>query len=399
MHDSLLEPFGGQLLVACSGGADSVALAHLAATRAKRLGLPAPRLGHVNHGLRDESDEEGRILGNFAQQLGTQALIEKIDLDPNGGGLEARARDARYAALGRMALACSADWVLLGHTQSDQAETIFMRIVRGTGVFGLAGMAAKRGHFGRPLLGVSRRETEHYCRQHDLSYVEDPMNRDQRFTRVRIRHSWIPKLESENPKIRQALCGLADSARDHRDVLEWAAARAQSELGSGGGLQLGREFNALPESLAKRVLARFAETRGRPLERKHLEALYDLCHTPTSGTRSLDLPAGTIVRQYDELSWGSDESVREFIAPPGFRLRRWQHGDRMRPERLKGRSRKLSDLYADAKIPAKLRPEAWLAVRAEDGADEEIVWAQYIGDAFGWSVAIKEHFSDAQVPE
>ncbi len=389
MRPELLDPFTGQAMVACSGGADSLALAHLAIVRAQAQNLPIPQVLHVDHGLRPESVHEGRAVRAFAEGLGAKAVVREVRV-AEGASLEAAARDARYAAFAECAAEFGARWVLLAHTRSDQAETVLMRIIRGTGLVGLAGMPQVRGIYARPLLGVSRQETEAYCQMHELDVVEDPMNREHRFTRVRMRHQWLPALREENPKISDALCNLADSARDHRDVLDWAANEALAKLRvpEKAALQLGEEFASLPQALAMRVLTLFAQEHAcESLERRHLVPLLDFCLAPTAGSRELSLPGATIVRRYDELHWNLDEDEAYSVrAEDGYAPRRWQPGDRMRPKRLKGRSRKLSDLYADAHLSAALRPNAWVVVDEQSG---EIVWAQYLGHAHGQNVKVE----------
>tara|TARA_R110002073_G_scaffold24260_7_gene82015 strand:- start:22147 stop:23349 length:1203 start_codon:yes stop_codon:yes gene_type:complete len=396
----LLDPYPGQLVVACSGGADSLALAHLAIMRAAKRGEPMPVLAHINHGLRPEAAQEAQAVKRFATAHGARCLVREVALCSEGASLEARARDARYSALDACASEVGAAWIVFAHTQSDQAETVLMRIVRGTGLVGLAGMSATRGIYARPLLGVTRQDTEAYCERNSLVYSSDPMNRESRFTRVRIRHQWLPELRKENPRVQQALCGLADSARDHREVLDWAAHSVLRDLQIGARLQLGEAFQALPEALAARVISLFLEGQGaRPLERSHILALVDLCRAPVDGSRRLSVPGGEVVRIYNELAWEFADSPRSesdsLDVPDGFLARRWQPGDRMRPTRLKGRSRKLSDLYADAKVPAAGRPIAWV-VTTEAG---EIVWAQHLGHAHGWDLPVKVIQAAEQVPE
>lgn len=403
MHVRCLDPFEGQLIVACSGGADSLALAHLAITGAKRAGSAIPVVAHVNHGLRPEAAAEAEVVRRFANDLGAKCLVSTVDLEGKGASLEARAREARYRALDACASTVNAAWVLLAHTKSDQAETVFMRILRGTGLVGLSGMAATRGIYGRPLLGVTREDTEAYCAKHGLEYSHDPMNREERFTRVRIRHRWLPILREENPRIQEALCGLADSARDHRAVLDWAASRALQEFTNAEGtLQLGEAFQGLPDALAARVVALFVEKSStRPLERSHIDAVLALCRSATSGSRRLSLPGGEAVRIYDELAWDSGRHPNSCTLeiPDGFSARRWQAGDRMRPRRLKGRSKKLSDLFAAAKVPAAERASAWVVISSRGDTAGEIVWAQHVGHADGWDVRVNVIHPAEQVPE
>ena len=402
VRPSLLDPFEGQLLIACSGGADSLALAHLAIARARAQHLPIPIVVHIDHGLRSESAQEAQEVVAFANSLGAKGLVRKVSVSQQRASLEAAARAARYAALDLCAAQERATWILLAQTQSDQAETVLMRIVRGTGLVGLGGMAPIRGKYARPLLGVTRGQTEAYCHKHGLAFSHDPMNRDLRYTRVRVRHEWLPALREENPQIGEALCGLADAARDHREVLDWAAIellrQRQQRVGQ---ITVGEPFDALPDGLAARVLALFVERcGGGPLLRRHQLDVLKLCRGAAAGTRTLSVPGGTLSRCYDKLIW--EQEVTDVYAVQvgdGFEARRWQHGDRMRPKRLKGRSRKLSDLFADAKVPAADRPHAWVVCRENGEQAGEIVWAQYVGYAFGEEATVILLRNGEQLPE
>lgn len=376
-----LERYRGRLLVACSGGADSTCLAHVAMQRAKSENVELPTLIYINHGLREEAVDEGQRVVVLAKRFGAQALVERVTLD-EGASIERAARDARYARLEAIARELEIDWVLLGHTASDQAETVFMRIMRGTGLVGLAGMPKERQQYARPLLGLRRQDTENYCKEHKLPFVEDPMNRDSKFTRARVRHHWLPQLRQENPRIDESLCRIAASARDHRAVLEWAASRVLSDMQAPGGLQVGPSWRDIPDELAVRALILDAARHGVDgLENSHLLELMKLVRRNTAGSVQLAVPGGLAQRDYDLLKWNprtEDELV--VTVGPDYEARRWRAGDRMRPERLKGKSSKLSDLFAAAKIPQDQRRLAWVVERK---LDQEIVWAQHIGHAHG----------------
>jgi tRNA(Ile)-lysidine synthase len=342
---------------------------------------------YIDHGLRPESGEEGQYVCEFAAELGGIGVVKSVEIPPQAS-LEAAARDARYLALEALAQEQGADWILLGHTSSDQVETILMRILRGTGLVGLSGMAKERGRLARPLLEFPRQATEKYCREHKLRFHEDSMNRDSKFTRVRMRHHWLPELRKENPQVDEALLNLAASARDHREVLDWAAqGYLHKSVDEAGALRLGPDFQILPDSLAVRILVLHAASAGvSGLERRHLSELLDFARKEESGTRSLCLPGARARRTYSLLEWNPVPSERSSVNPiAGHKARRWRAGDRMRPERLKGRSRKLSDLFADSKVPKELRPLAWVLERTDDG---EIVWAEHIGYAFGCQLSV-----------
>ncbi len=169
----ILDDLTGPVLVACSGGPDSLALLVLAAGR-RRLD---PTAVHVDHGLRPGSAAEARTVEAAAARLGAGFRAARVDVGP-GGNLEARARDARYATLEAIRVELGATAVLVGHTEDDQAETVLLNLLRGSGRAGLGGMPERRGAIVRPLLRVRRSETLAICERVGLSPLHDPMNDD-----------------------------------------------------------------------------------------------------------------------------------------------------------------------------------------------------------------------------
>src|SRR3954447_16618698 len=180
----MIEP-GKPLLVLLSGGADSVCLLHLALEK----GADESVL-HVNYGLRGRQSDEDE---QFCRELFPSLIVERVTLGE--GNVQALAREARYELAERHAVGDYAT----GHTLSDQAETVLMRLCSSPGRRGLLGMAPRRGRLVRPLLGMTRAETEQYCREHGLSWRTDPSNADPRFTRARVRHELLPLLERIAP--------------------------------------------------------------------------------------------------------------------------------------------------------------------------------------------------------
>ncbi len=170
---------GTKVNCAVSGGADSTALLLLA----HAAGCD-PSVIHVDHGLRPDSAADAESVRRLADHLGVPAEIIAVDVEP-GANIEARAREARYAAMPRD--------VLLGHTADDQAETMLINLLRGSGPAGMAGMADDDR---RPLLGLRRSETEAVCAAHGIEPVQDSMNADPRFVRSRVRHELLPLLAS-----------------------------------------------------------------------------------------------------------------------------------------------------------------------------------------------------------
>src|SRR5580693_9027945 len=305
---------GDLVLAACSGGADSLALAAALAFEAPGLGLAAGGVT-VDHGLQDGSAEQARQVTKTLTELGldpVQCLTVTV-ARRDAGGLEAAAREARYAALDRAADAVGAAAILLGHTVDDQAETVLLGLARGSGTRSLAGMPERRGRCLRPLLGVSRAQTRAACAAQDLEPWDDPQNADPGFARARVRHRLLPVLEAElGPGVAEALARSARLLRADADFLD---ALAESELeriappGSGHSLPLDA-LAALPEAIRSRALRNAAVAAGCPpgvLSARHVAGLEALV-TGWRGQRWTDLPGGVRAwRRYGKLQFGSGD--------------------------------------------------------------------------------------------
>src|SRR5438093_1036024 len=183
---------GERVLVAVSGGADSVALLHVLMRLAPSLRLTL-HVAHVDHGLRPESADEASFVARLAHHFGLRVEILPVTVPPEAS-LEAAARRARYAALEKCADRVGADRIAVAHTANDQAETVVMRLLEGAGPRGLAGIPPVRGRIIRPLIDARREEIVTELERADLPWVEDPSNRDPRFLRNRIRHDVLPVL-------------------------------------------------------------------------------------------------------------------------------------------------------------------------------------------------------------
>ena len=201
---------GETVLVACSGGPDSMALLdaliRLAPPRRWRL-----HVAHVDHGLRPSSAGEAEIVGALADGLPFHRLKVRVDA---GGSLQDRARRARHEALRQAARDAHAAVVALGHTADDQAETVLMRLLSSATPHGLQAMAERDGRASRPLLRVWRADTIAYCAALGIAVVDDPSNHDRRFLRTRVRHELLPALEEAFPGARRRLVVLARRQRE-----------------------------------------------------------------------------------------------------------------------------------------------------------------------------------------
>lgn len=272
-----------RLLLAVSGGADSVALLHAVALALRRRALRGRELvvGHVDHGLRPDSASDAELACLHARQLGVPHLVERVAIGRTPGGLEEAARTARYAALVRMARKTSCEAVLTGHTATDQAETVLWRLARGAGARGLGAMRSRRElddglWLLRPLLDVSRAETRAFCERHRLAFHDDVTNVDER-PRARIRAEVLPVLERLSPGATLRIAHAAERLRADDTVLESLAA-SLTEHAEGAVASLA----AAPEPIRRRALVRWyahhAGTRRR-LAASHLAQLDQLLST------------------------------------------------------------------------------------------------------------------------
>ncbi len=298
-----LEP-GDLVLVACSGGADSLALAAALAFEAPRLGLSGGGVT-VDHGLQPGSAEQARRVAKVLAALGLDP-VQNLSIAvarPGAGypgragypGPEAAARAARYQALDRAAAATGAAAILLGHTRDDQAETVLLGLARGSGARSLAGMAERNGRYLRPLLGTSRAQTRAACTAQNLEPWDDPQNADPGYARARVRQRLLPALEQElGPGVTEALARSACQLRVDADFLDsLAEAETERMAAAGSGLPI-EAVAALPPAIRSRVLRNAAIAAGCPagtLTAGHVAGL-DALVTGWRGQRGTDLPGG-----------------------------------------------------------------------------------------------------------
>jgi tRNA(Ile)-lysidine synthase len=300
-----LEP-GELVLAACSGGADSLALAAALAFVAPRAGLRAGGVT-VDHGLQQFSAERATALAARMCKLGLDPALN-IKVTP-AKDHEAAARAARYEALDQAATSHHAKTVLLGHTLDDQAETVLLGLARGSGSRSLAGMPARRGLYRRPLLGVRRATTAAACAELGLDPWQDPHNHDFRFTRVRVRHQLMPVLEEAlGPGVAEALARTAGQLRADAECLDDLAFAESGQLrgdcSDPAGLDA-RYLKDLPAAIRTRVLRDAAIMAGCPpgaLTARHVERIEDLV-TGWRGQRWVDLPGGVRARRRDGKVW------------------------------------------------------------------------------------------------
>ena len=291
------------VVVACSGGADSIALLVLAAD----AGL-APIAVHVDHGLRPGSAEDALVVAEAAGALGVRWQSVAITMEA-GGNLEARARDARYAALRSVAEAVEATMILVAHTADDQAETVLLNFLRGSGSTGLAGMADRRDDVARPLLHLRRAAVREMAVARGLRVVDDPTNSDTRWRRAWIRHDVLPELNRGAERdlvpilVRQAELLRAESELlDHLgdELLVSAGATDKGATGAAGDQPSVRVLRAAPIPVLRRAIRRWL---GSPppgadeIERVVSVVQGDAVGTELAGGRRIRRSAGRLSQE------------------------------------------------------------------------------------------------------
>jgi tRNA(Ile)-lysidine synthase len=295
-----LEP-GDLVVAAVSGGADSMALAAALAAEAPKLTLRAGALT-VDHGLQHGSRKRAEQVATTCTTLGLEPVaVVSVTVDRDQpGGLEGIAREIRYAALGKQAAELGAAVVLLGHTLDDQAETVLMRLARGSGARSLAAMPRRRDIYRRPLLGIRRETTVAACAAWVIEAWQDPHNVDHAFTRVRVREHAMPSLvESLGPGVPEALARSAELLRDDADALDQWAESVPRDLPLDA-------LAALPVAVRSRFLRRLAIEAGVPagaLSADHVHEI-DRLVTEWRGQGGVHLPGGLVAtRSCDRLSF------------------------------------------------------------------------------------------------
>ena len=307
------------VIVAVSGGADSTALL-LALHELRSVNKLFVKLcvAHLDHKLRPSSTKDAKWVAELAEKLGYQCVVGRSKVaelaSSNTDNLEQAAREARYKFLERTAKRKSANYVLTGHTMDDQAETVLLRLMRGSAASGLGGMDLQRPlgknssiKLVRPLLWARRSDTETYCRLRKTEFLRDEMNDDQKFARVKVRQQLLPLMQSFNNKIVEALSRTASQLREDAAVLlndsdallKRAAVLDHVDDETGTPVLDVKVLAAAPSALRRRALRQWISGgRGssRRLEMVHLVAVEKLLEGAAGG-RVVELPGGSRVRR------------------------------------------------------------------------------------------------------
>lgn len=379
-----LEPQARTLLVAVSGGGDSVALLRLLLEGSYSL-----HAAHFDHALRPESGEDARFVVTLCDGLKVPIVTERTAVGPiaraKGWNLEDAARRLRYSFLTRAAKRVGADLIVTAHTRDDQAETVLLQLLRGAAY--LQGMPARRGSIARPLLGVTRAELRLYLRGLGQPWLEDASNTDAARTRAWLRHEIIPLLEARYPALKRTLTRLADVQRDTAAYLEHGA----RPFVKGGSVDA-RALSTRPPALQRTVLGKLLQDAGVAPDAQHLEELRQALSARRPVRISLPgnrlarlvygtikvLPAPTVTkpqRAEAALELPAEVDPNRLSAFPPLFYRTRVAGDRIR---LTGGSKKLSDLLIDAKVPREHR-DALRLLATDPVGPSDILWVEGVG--------------------
>ena len=405
---------GEHVLVAVSGGVDSMTLLNVLLELAEDWHLTLS-VAHLDHRMRSGSADDARFVADGVKALRLPFVQNAVDVPAyvqrEGGSPEAGARDVRYRFLREAAHETGASAIALGHTLDDRVETLFINLLRGAGIQGLAGMPPVRAErdlrYIRPLIDSARARVEAYADSHGIPYRDDPSNRDPRYERNRVRHELMPLLETFNPNVRGAVGRANEALADlqaylHRDaerLLSRALIASTNQAGTWDAQPLRAAHRALQRQALRQAIVHVkADIQG--ITEAHIDALADLLEQARSG-RSVDLPGDVSARYHadrlivehgrgapseappvqvglrqsgttdvPQLGWrfrvdempGSHPDPADrlearvdagtMVGPLAVRNRR--PGDRMRPLGLGG-TKKLQDILVDAKIPRHQR--------------------------------------------
>lgn len=415
---------GDRVVVAVSGGPDSVCLLDILYRLKDALGVNLV-VAHLDHGLRPGVDEEEtRFVASLADSLNLRFFTQKTGgvIAPEEASLEEKARDLRYRFFASVKARAHAHKIALGHTLDDQAETVLMRLLRGSGPAGLSGIPPVRDNtIIRPLIEMTREEVLHYLEKRNLHCVTDASNADTTYLRNHIRLHIMPRLQAIQPRVVERLAQTADIMRAEKTYLEQEAARWLEKAANrdrGGGIRLPVSgVKALPKALKREVIRGALRRTGgslRGVNLQHIKAVEQLALTSNPHAR-IDLPHGMVAkRRYEHLLFGPHESgvqtnFSHRIDGPGrwemnlpagtlfmesvekgpvsdlthapwtayldkglirypLTLRNFRPGDRFIPLGMRGH-KKVKDFFMDLKIPVEQRPLIPILVQGD-----KIVW-------------------------
>ncbi len=303
---------GQTVLIACSGGPDSMVLLDVMISVADEFSL-ALTAAHFNHALRGaESDEDAAFVRDYCASIGIPCLVGIWD-DPGADrpSLEARARSARYGFLDESALHTGASRIALGHTAGDQVETVLLHLIRGAGVKGLRGMLPRRDRYVRPLLEITREQIIDHSRSRSVPYRIDPTNQQPKWNRNRIRLNLLPSLREFNPRIVEDIAAMCRILRDEDDYLQKASEASAAGFNTENGVSL-KYLRSFHPAVLRRVLKNHLESEICPdvqVQERHIDSILKIIRGSRPCAR-ISLPSGVVfVREYENVRFVLSSSL------------------------------------------------------------------------------------------
>ncbi|HBO83669.1 MAG TPA: tRNA lysidine(34) synthetase TilS [Deltaproteobacteria bacterium] len=418
---------GDRVLVAVSGGADSVVLLHVLMEIKDKYSLDIAVV-HLNHSMRgEESDRDFVFVKNLAERIGVRFIGKKINVpeikSEHGGSPQEVARRVRYRFFEDVAREYNADKIATGHTLDDQAETVIMRFIKGTSLRGMSGIPFVRGKFIRPLLNIKREDIESYAKANNIKFVEDSSNISTKYFRNKVRLELLPLLKKYNPKIKEEIARLAESASRDEYYLEKEAEKEYKTAIAGSTIPLSdikvvfnlEKIKSLHTALTTRIFLKAIEHLKQDLSgiySYHVEDIIDLIEG-SAPQGEINLPMGiTVYKEYEKLVFAREripvpKSFETVLNIPGVTsidklkvqiktsiltvsksgeflyddnniayfdydklvfpvmARSFRAGDRFTPFGMKG-SKKVKDLFIEKKVPFYLRRSTPIIASGDD---------------------------------
>lgn len=401
----MIDP-GDLVIVAVSGGPDSVCLLYLLHELRDELNFDLV-VAHYDHGLRpDEDESETQFVHRLAESMHLPCETEKA-LSLNSGktaSMEEKARDARYGFFEKVMDKCHAQKIAMGHNLNDQAETVIMRLLRGSGPSGLAGIPPSRDHgIIRPLLEIKREEILSYLESRKLSYVLDSSNLETRYLRNEIRLKLLPQLLTYQPRLIEHLGQLADTLRNENRYLEkqageWVMKRAESRPNGDVCIPISH-FTHLPQPLRNRItrlILKKVKKNLRRIDRVHIIDVYKLAMSQKPQC-ALTLPDGlTVKKRYDELLFSA--GLEERIDPFFYRL------DGLGTTYIKEIGRSISLVELESRTGSNWEASPWISHLDADKLSYPLILRNFKpGDRFvplgmAGHKKVKDFFIDLKIP-